>query len=104
LQVAACDFNITVFSQLAATQLALGNPFKARALKVISCQAALRVWALLQEALKDAAGEPDNALVLADGDAELNRLALVIPASIFGKGEEHSRAPGREASDVPYMF
>jgi hypothetical protein len=36
---------------LAATQFALGNPFKARALEMIGFKAALGSWALIRESV-----------------------------------------------------
>jgi hypothetical protein len=73
-QVPPGDLDVAAIGQLPPTQLALGNPFEARALQMVGFKAALRGWALRQEALEHTPREPDNPLVLADAHAELDSL------------------------------
>jgi hypothetical protein len=91
-QIQPGDFDIPVIGQLPPTQFALGDPFKVRALEVVGFEATLGGWTLGQKALENTPREPDNALVLADADTELDSLPLGIPAGILGEGKEHGAA------------
>jgi hypothetical protein len=57
---------------------------------------------LIEEMLKDLPGDPHDAFVLADDDAELDTILVIVPGHIFGKCEKHSGSPGKEAMMFPY--
>jgi hypothetical protein len=50
-----------------------------------------RAWAAGEQMLKHAPRHPDQTVVFADLDTELDGLPLCIPTGVFGKGEEHGR-------------
>jgi hypothetical protein len=58
-------------------------------LEVEGFEAPLRRRRLIQETLKDPPRDPRRALVLTLEHAELNGIALGVPASILWKREEH---------------
>jgi hypothetical protein len=63
------------------------------------------VWGALNKAPKHMARNPHHTLIFADGNPELDRLAVGIPASVLGKSEEHA-APraARQRTRVRVMF
>jgi hypothetical protein len=105
-QVPPGDLDVAVFGQLPPTQFALGNPLETGPLEVVAFEAPLRGRALPQKPLKHAPWDPDNAFVLADGNAKFHGLLLGIPAGIRGKSEEHAhlRFRGLECSSLVHVL
>jgi hypothetical protein len=60
---------------------------------MISFQAPFRRRRLIKQPLKDTPGNPDDAFVLADPDAELDGRSAGVPPRIRGKTEEHATLP-----------
>src|SRR6266851_2096954 len=88
-QIASADLNIAVLGQLPTPDLPLGNQFEPCSLQMVRFQAPLRRRRLVKQGLEHPAGNPDNALVLADADAELDRSMLAVPSGIGRKSEKH---------------
>jgi hypothetical protein len=83
--IASGDLDIPVFGQLPTTELALRYHLEPRALEMERLDARFGCRTLIEEPLEDPAGDPDNALVGTEDNAELYGVVLFIPAGIFGK-------------------
>jgi hypothetical protein len=99
----AGDLDVTIIGQLPAAQLPLHDQLKPRPLEMEGFHALLGRRRLIEELLKDPPGDPHSAFVLADDDAELDAIALIVPGRIFGKREKH-RTPGGRRHAVPLLF
>jgi hypothetical protein len=88
-QVAAGDLDIAVIGQLPVSQLPLGDALELGAMHIIGFDAALRRYRRIDKAAERLSWNAHHSLVFSDADPELDRLPVGIPASIFGKGEEH---------------
>ena len=71
-EVAARDFDVAVVGQLTATNLPLCDPFQSSPMQMVGFEASFGRRRLIKQALKDTPGNPDDALILADPDAELD--------------------------------
>jgi hypothetical protein len=101
-QIAAGDLDVAIIGQLSAAQLPLHNQLEPRPLEMEGFHALLGRRRLIEEMLKDPPGDPHGALVLADDDAELDAIAVIVPGRIFGKSEKHCRSAEEEDLMFPY--
>ena len=101
-QIAAVDLDVAIIGQPPAAQLPLHDQLEPRPLEMEGFHTPLGRRRLIEEMLKDPPGDPHGAFVLADDDAELDAIAVIVPGHIFGKCEKHSGSPGKEAMMFPY--
>ena len=97
-EIAAGDLDIAIVGQLLPADLPLGDEFEPGPMKVIGFEAAFRSWAFREQLLKDEPGYANDALIIADADAEFDSGALGIPARVQGKTKEHFRLLGGEVT------
>jgi hypothetical protein len=76
---------------LTPAQLSLGSSLEARSLQVVCFNTTLGSGGIGQQVLEHTPKYPHHAVVFANFNAELDSLALGIPSSVIGKGEEHRR-------------
>jgi hypothetical protein len=88
-QIATGDFDIAVVGQLPAANLPFGDDFESAAVKVVGFEAPFRRAGFRKQDLEDAPGNPHDALIFADADAELDDGALGVPPGVGRKSEKH---------------
>ena len=72
-QIAPGDLDIPIVGQLPAANLPLGNEFEPGPVEVIGFEAPFRCAGFRKQDLEDAPGNPHDALIFADADAELDQ-------------------------------
>jgi hypothetical protein len=92
-EVAAGQFDVAVLSQLTSAQLPLRSHLKPGALQVVGFDALLRGRAMAEQAMEYASRDTDDAAVLADRYAELDRVNVGVPACVRREAEEHGLEP-----------
>jgi hypothetical protein len=88
-EISAGDFDVAVIGQLPLPNLALGDQFEPGPVEMISFEAALGCRGLGQQDLENAPGNPNDAIVFTNLDAELDDGAIGIPTGIRRETEEH---------------
>jgi hypothetical protein len=83
-------------------QFPLHDQLEPRPLEMEGFHAPLGRRRLIEEMLKDPPGDPHGAFVLADNDAELDAIAVIVPGRIFGKCERHCGPPGE--GDMMFLY
>ena len=78
-QVAAGDLDASIVSGLPIAELALGDALEPRPLQVVCLDALLGCHQAVKKAPEHLARDSDDALVLGDRDAKLDRLSVGIP-------------------------
>jgi hypothetical protein len=95
-QIATGDLDIPVLGQLAATNLPLGDEFEPGPVEVIGFEAPFRRAGFRKQDLEDAPGNPHDALIFADADAELDSVPVGVPPGVGRKTKEHYNLLGGE--------
>src|SRR6202030_840330 len=88
-QIATGDLDIAVVTQLSATYLPLSDEFEPGPVEVIGFEAPFRRAGFRKQDLEDAPGNPHDALIFADADAELDSVAVGVPPGVGRKSEKH---------------
>jgi hypothetical protein len=88
-EIAPGDLDVAIVGQLPAADLSLGDKLEPSSLQMVRLQAPLRRRALVEEALENPPWHPDDGIVLADTDAEFDRVQRYIPSRVFGEHEKH---------------
>jgi hypothetical protein len=71
-QISTRNLNVAIVGQLPATDLPLCDPFQSSPMQMVGFEASFGRRRFIKQALKDTPGNPDDALILADPDAELD--------------------------------
>ena len=75
-QIATGDLDIPIVRQLPAANLPLSDEFEPGPVEVIGFEAPFKRAGFRKQDLEDAPGNPHNALIFADADAELDVLTI----------------------------
>jgi hypothetical protein len=89
VEISAGDLDVAVIGQLPVADLPLGDEFEPRPMKMVGFQTPFRCRGLIEQGLECAPGNPNDARIFADADAELDGHPVWVPASVRGKLEEH---------------
>jgi hypothetical protein len=82
-QIPSADLHVAILGQLAPPKFPLGYALKPRPLEIVRLDTPLGGGPLGQEALEHPSRDPDDAVVLADLDPELDGLPVGIPPRIL---------------------
>jgi hypothetical protein len=88
-QIATGDLNIPIVGQLPAPNLPLGDEFKPGPVQMVGFEAPFRRAGFRKQDLEDAPGNPHDALIFADADAELDSVPVGVPPGVGRKSEKH---------------
>jgi hypothetical protein len=85
-EIAARNFDVGIVRKLAAAQFPLCNAFKLGSVQIVRLDAALGCRAFRENALEGAPMHANDAGILADRHAELDRRALGASSTRFREG------------------
>jgi hypothetical protein len=96
-QIPTRDLDIAIVGQLPAADLSLRDQFEPGPMQMVGFQAPLRCRGLVKQRLEDPSRNPDDPVILAHADAELDHGHLGVPPGIRRKAEKHCDLLGTKA-------